>query len=72
MAWVRLREGSSASTEDLQAFCSEKIATYKIPRYWKIVTEFPMTVTGKVQKYRMREIAVTELGLADVAALKTA
>jgi len=72
MAWVRLREGSSASTEDLQAFCSGTIATYKIPRYWKIVTEFPMTVTGKVQKYRMREIAVTELGLADVAASKTA
>jgi fatty-acyl-CoA synthase len=72
MAWVRLREGSSASTEDLQAFCSGKIATYKIPRYWKIVTEFPMTVTGKVQKYRMREIAVTELGLAAVAASKTA
>ncbi len=72
MAWVRLREGSSASAEDLQAFCSGKIATYKIPRYWKIVTEFPMTVTGKVQKYRMREIAVTELGLADAAASKTA
>ena len=72
MAWVRLREGSSASAEDLQAFCSGTIATYKIPRYWKIVTEFPMTVTGKVQKYRMREIAVTELGLADVAASKTA
>jgi fatty-acyl-CoA synthase len=72
MAWVRLREGSSIGAEELQAFCAGRIATYKIPRYWKVVTEFPMTVTGKVQKFRMREIAVGELGLADAAAAKTA
>jgi fatty-acyl-CoA synthase len=64
MAWVRVRE--DITNEALTAFCSGKIATYKIPRYWKIVTEFPMTVTGKVQKFRMREIAIEELGLETV------
>jgi fatty-acyl-CoA synthase len=72
MAWVRLREGSSIGAEELQAFCAGRIATYKIPRYWKVVTEFPMTVTGKVQKFRMREIAVGELGLTDAVAARTA
>jgi fatty-acyl-CoA synthase len=69
MAWVRLREegATAASLDDLHAFCVGKIATYKIPRYWKVVHEFPMTVTGKVQKFRMREIAIEELGLADAA-----
>ena len=74
MAWVRLREGTSPALADtdLLAFCTGQIATYKIPRYWKIVTEFPMTVTGKVQKFRMREIAIAELGLTNEAAAKTA
>jgi fatty-acyl-CoA synthase len=69
MAWVRLREegATAASLDDLHAFCVGKIATYKIPRYWKVVHEFPMTVTGKVQKFRMREIAIEELGLAEAA-----
>ena len=49
------------------AFCRGQIATYKIPRYWKVVTEFPTTVTGKVQKFKMREIAVAELGLEQAA-----
>jgi fatty-acyl-CoA synthase len=67
MAWVRLRDGAHASQAELAAFCVGRIATYKIPRYWKFVEEFPMTVTGKVQKFRMREIAVDELGLADAS-----
>jgi fatty-acyl-CoA synthase len=69
MAWVRLREegATAASLDDLHAFCVGTIATYKIPRYWKVVHEFPMTVTGKVQKFRMREIAIEELGLAEAA-----
>ncbi|MDB4996367.1 MAG: AMP-binding protein [Myxococcaceae bacterium] len=67
MAWVRLRDGSMLGGEELRAFCSGKIATYKIPRYWRMVSEFPMTVTGKVQKFRMREIAVAELGLEPAA-----
>lgn len=63
MAWVRIREGATVAGDDLKAFCGGKTATYKIPRYWKIVTEFPMTGTGKVQKLRMRERVVEELGL---------
>jgi fatty-acyl-CoA synthase len=63
MAWVRLRDGAQASPADLEAFCRGRIATYKIPRYWKFVDEFPMTVTGKVQKFRMREVAIADLGL---------
>jgi fatty-acyl-CoA synthase len=67
MAWVRLRDGVTASAEELIAACRGRIATYKIPRYWKFVDSFPMTVTGKTQKFRMREIAVQELGLAEAA-----
>jgi fatty-acyl-CoA synthase len=63
MAWVRLREGTRATREDLIAACRGQIATYKIPRYWKFVDSFPMTITGKTQKYRMREIATAELDL---------
>ncbi|MGH9369282.1 MAG: AMP-binding protein [Thermoanaerobaculia bacterium] len=64
MAWIRPREGAALSEEMLAAACRGRIATFKIPRYWKLVESFPMTVTGKVQKYRMREIAVEELKLA--------
>jgi fatty-acyl-CoA synthase len=63
MAWVKLRDDSRASATELEAFCHGRIATYKIPRYWKFVDEFPMTVTGKIQKFRMREQAMVELGL---------
>jgi fatty-acyl-CoA synthase len=72
MAWVRPRPGAALAEGDLAAYCAGKIATYKVPRYWKIVDEFPMTVTGKVQKYRMREAAIQELGLTSAAAAKTA
>jgi fatty-acyl-CoA synthase len=64
MAWIRPREGVTLTGEDLVAACQGKIATFKIPRYWKFVDVFPMTVTGKIQKFRMREIAVEELSLA--------
>ena len=67
MAWVRLREGVTVSSEDLIAACRGRMASYKIPRYWKFVDSFPMTITGKTQKYRMREIATEELGLAVAA-----
>jgi fatty-acyl-CoA synthase len=63
MAWVRLHEGANATAEELAEACRGRIAAYKIPRHWKIVDAFPMTVTGKVQKYRMREIAIAQLGL---------
>jgi fatty-acyl-CoA synthase len=72
MAWVKLREGASVTMDDLDAYCRGKIATYKIPRYWKLVDGFPMTVTGKIQKFRMREQAVEELGLQSEAAITTA
>jgi fatty-acyl-CoA synthase len=72
MAWVRLRAGATVTPEELTAFCTGKIATFKIPRYWKITGEFPMTVTGKIQKFRMREIAIAELGLGDAAEVRTA
>ena len=63
MAWVRLRHGALLDGESLGCYCRGQIATYKIPRYWKFVEDFPMTVTGKIQKFRMREMAVAELGL---------
>jgi fatty-acyl-CoA synthase len=72
MAWVKLREGAAVSEEQLVAFCRGKIATFKIPRYWKFVDGFPMTVTGKIQKFKMRETAVSELGLEKAAAVATA
>jgi fatty-acyl-CoA synthase len=72
MAWVKLREGATMSGDELAAWCKGKIATYKVPRHWKFVDAFPMTVTGKVQKYRMRETAVEELGLEKAAGVKTA
>jgi fatty-acyl-CoA synthase len=63
MAWVKLQEGSTLSGDDLASACRGQIATYKIPRYWKLVDAFPMTVTGKIQKFRMRELASAELEL---------
>ena len=72
MAWVKPREGSSSTEEDLREFCRDHIASFKIPRYWRFVDEFPMTVTGKVQKFKMRETAIADLGLDSVAAIVTA
>jgi fatty-acyl-CoA synthase len=72
MAWVRLRDGETATAEDIRDFCRGRIAHYKIPRYVKFVDAFPMTVTGKVQKFLMREQSVEELGLATAASVKTA
>jgi fatty-acyl-CoA synthase len=72
MAWVRPRPGASLEAAELERFCKGKIATYKVPRYWRVALEFPMTVTGKVQKFRMRELAVEELGLQAAAAAKMA
>jgi fatty-acyl-CoA synthase len=64
MAWVRLRAGAQPlSAEDLRAFCTGKLANYKVPRYVHVVDEFPMTVTGKIRKVQMREEAVEILGL---------
>ena len=64
VAWVRLHEGcADVDGETLRGYCRSRITHFKIPRYFKFVNEFPMTVTGKIQKYRMREISTRELGL---------
>jgi fatty-acyl-CoA synthase len=65
-AWIRLRDGVTATAEEFREFCRGQIATYKIPRYVRFTSEFPMTVTGKVQKFKMREMTVAELALARV------
>jgi fatty-acyl-CoA synthase len=62
-AWVKLRPGVTATEEEIRAFCRDQIAHYKVPRYIKFVDEFPMTVTGKIQKFIMRERTIAELGL---------
>ena len=64
-AWVQLKPGMSANADEIQSFCKGQIAHYKIPRYIKFVDVFPMTVTGKVQKFLMREAMVKELGLSE-------
>jgi fatty-acyl-CoA synthase len=63
MAWVKVRPGAELTDEDVRAFCRGRIAHFKVPRYVRFAPEFPMTVTGKVQKFRMREISVAELGI---------
>jgi len=66
LACVVTRGGADLHRDTVAEFCSGKIAHYKVPRYVKVVTEFPMTVTGKVQKFKLREQAIEELGLAEV------
>jgi fatty-acyl-CoA synthase len=72
MAWVIPREGASLDADGVRHFCQGRIAHYKVPRYVKLVDGFPMTVTGKVQKFKMRELAIDELGLGVSAAAQTA
>lgn len=66
MAWVKVKEGVTLTAEELTAYCKGQIATYKIPKYWKFVDTFPMTVTGKIRKGEMREISTRELGLENI------
>lgn len=63
MAWVKLKAGRKPNQANLLAFCEGKIAQYKIPFYWKFVEDYPMTVSGKVRKVEMREMAIRELAL---------
>jgi fatty-acyl-CoA synthase len=72
MAWIVLRPGAECDEEEIREFCRGQIARYKVPRYVKFVDSFPMTVTGKVQKFKMRETAVEELGLDKAATIATA
>jgi fatty-acyl-CoA synthase len=64
-AWIQLKPGTSSTEDEVREFCRDQIAHYKIPRYIRFVSEFPMTITGKVQKFAMREHMVKELGLAE-------
>jgi fatty-acyl-CoA synthase len=72
MAWIKFRPGMTTDESELTAYCKERLASFKAPRYWQIVDAYPMTVTGKIQKYRLREMAIELLQLQTAAAEKTA
>jgi fatty-acyl-CoA synthase len=72
MAWIKLKPGATSSTETIREFCKGRIAHFKIPRYVKFVDSFPITVNGKTQKYKMREISIKEMQLEDAAQIATA
>jgi len=72
MAWIQLESGATLTEDDIRTFCDGKIAHFKVPQYIRFVTEFPMTVTGKVRKIEMREQAIAELGLEAAAQTRTA
>jgi len=70
MAWVKTKDGVSITEDDLKEYCLS-IAHFKRPKYWKFVSEFPMTISGKVRKVEMREISIKELGLENAQKVKT-
>ena len=72
MAWVQLRDGADTTGEDIKEFCRGSIAHYKVPRYIKFTDSFPMTITGKIQKFKMREQSIEELGLGEAAQMRSA
>jgi fatty-acyl-CoA synthase len=72
VAWVKLKEGVQLSEDDIKDFCKGRISKFKIPRYIRFVDSFPMTVTGKIQKFKMREVSTHELGLENAAKIETA
>ena len=71
-AWVKLRPGETLTEQDVRDYCRGKIAHYKVPRYVRFSSDFPMTVTGKVQKFKMRETSIAELGLETASQTRTA
>ena len=72
LAWIQLKEPGMATARDIKDYCRGKISKYKIPRYIKFVDSYPMTITGKIQKYKIREIAIRELGLEEISNTPTA
>ncbi|MCP1662478.1 MAG: AMP-binding protein [Methanocalculus sp. MSAO_Arc1] len=72
MAWVKVEDGATLTEEEIRSFCKGRIAHFKIPRYYMFVDSFPMTISGKIQKFKMREIAIKELGLEDAESVETA
>ena len=71
-AWIIAKPGTTLSVEDVKKFCKEKIAHYKVPHYVTIIQEFPLTVTGKIQKFKLRDMGIEEHGLQEAAAAKMA
>ncbi len=71
-AWIRVKEGQTVTGDELRDWCKGRIASFKIPRYWRFVEAFPMTVTGKVQKFKMREASIAELELEPASRIETA
>jgi fatty-acyl-CoA synthase len=71
-AWVRLRPGARLTEDELRTFCRGRIAHYKVPRYFVFVDEYPTTVTGKVQKFKLRDMGVERFGLQKAASTETA
>ncbi len=72
VAWVKIKPGEQLTEDELRDYCRGQIAHYKIPRHFKFVDVFPMTVTGKIQKYLMRQQSIQDLGLHDASSIKTA
>lgn len=72
LAWIRLKPGETSTEEEICCFCREKIAYFKAPQHVRFVEEFPMTVTGKIQKFKIREIEIKERGLEKIAKRETA
>jgi fatty-acyl-CoA synthase len=72
LAWVKLKSGCTVTEDELRSFCRQTLAHFKAPRYWKFVESFPTTVTGKIQKFKIREQGIEDLGLQDVAKIETA
>jgi fatty-acyl-CoA synthase len=71
-AWIRLKDQETTTIEEIHSYCRGQIASFKIPKYLRLTTEFPMTVTGKIRKIEMREISIRELGLDSAARVPTA
>ena len=71
-AWIRLKQGAQLTAEEVKQFCRKHIAHYKVPRYVEFVSEYPCTVTGKIQKYKLRQIGIERFGLQKAAQIETA
>ena len=71
-AWVKMKEGQTMTEQDVKDFCKGKIAHFKIPRYVMFVNEFPITISGKIQKFKMRDESIKVLGLHEADKVETA
>lgn len=72
LAWIRIKAGETCTEDEIREFCCGRIAHFKVPQYIRLVDEFPMTVTGKIQKFRIREMEIEARGLQEAAAIRTA